>query len=167
MSSNTLFVNRKDIVSNTVLGGNLDTDKFIQFVRIAQEIHIQNYLGTKLFDKLLTDIAAGTITGVYLDLWNGYVKQMTVHWAMVEYLPFAAYTVANKGVFKHGSENSETVTKDEVDFLVEKQRNTAQHYTRRFIDFMCYNKQNFPEYEQNEKDDVRPDGTANFGGWVI
>ena len=47
-----LFIKRDDIVRNSVLSGNVDSDKFLQFIEIAQEIHIQNYLGTKLYDKL-------------------------------------------------------------------------------------------------------------------
>ena len=63
-----LFIKREDIVRQTALGGNVDTDKFIQFIKIAQEIHIQNYLGTKLYDKISDDIIAGTLTGGYLTL---------------------------------------------------------------------------------------------------
>ena len=37
-----LFVTRKDIVKLTAMDGNVDTDKFIQYVKIAQDIHIQN-----------------------------------------------------------------------------------------------------------------------------
>ena len=43
-----LFIKRADIVKNTIINGNVDTDKFIQFIKIAQEMHIQNYLGTEL-----------------------------------------------------------------------------------------------------------------------
>jgi hypothetical protein len=164
---NESIVTRAEVVENTAVSGNLDTTKFMQFVRIAQEIHIQGFLGTKLYDRILADIQNDTLTGDYLDLVNKYVKPMTIHWAMVEYLPFAAYTVSNKGVYKHGAENSTTVDKGEVDFLLEKQRNTAQHYTNRFIDFMCYNKSKFPEYEQNENEDVYPNTKADFGGWEI
>ena len=57
--------------------------------------------------------------------------------------PFAAYQVANGGVFKHNSENSESVTKEEVDSLIDKHRNFAQFYTRRFIDFMNFNNEQF------------------------
>ena len=32
-----LFVTREDIVKYTVMNGNVDTDKFIQFVKIAQD----------------------------------------------------------------------------------------------------------------------------------
>ena len=58
-----LFIRRDDLVRNTFLSGNVDTDKFIQFIKIAQEIHVQQYLGSKLYDRISTDIIAGTLTG--------------------------------------------------------------------------------------------------------
>jgi len=71
-----LFINRNDLVNKTPLGGNVDADKFLQFVEIAQETHIQNYLGTKLYDKISADIVAGTLAGDYADLVTNYVKPM-------------------------------------------------------------------------------------------
>ena len=162
-----LFVTREDIVKFTAMNGNVDTDKFIQFVKIAQDIHIQNYLGSKLFNKINNDIVAGTLTSPYTTLLSNYIKPMVIHFAMVEYLPFAAYTIANKGVFKHNSENSTNVEKNEVDFLIEKERDIAQHYTNRFIDYMSYNQVSFPEYNTNSNGDMFPDSEANFTGWVI
>ena len=86
---------------------------------------------------------------------------------MVEYLPFAAYTIANKGVFKHNSENSTNVEKTEVDFLIEKERDIAQHYTNRFIDYMCFKQELYPEYNTNSNGDMYPDNDANFVGWIL
>ncbi len=40
-----LFIKREDLVRNSILDGNVDTDKFIQFIKIAQQMHIQNFLG--------------------------------------------------------------------------------------------------------------------------
>ena len=162
-----LFVSRDEIIKFTALNGNIDTDSFIQWVKIAQDIHIQNYLGTKLFNKINDDIVAGTLAGNYLSLTNVYVKPMLIHWSMVEYLPFAAYTIANKGVYKHNSENSDTVSKEEVDFLVEKERSIAENYTRRFIDYMSFNNSLFPEYNTNSNADVYPDKESQFGGWIL
>ena len=48
---------------------------------------------------------------------------MLIHFAMVDYLPFASYQVKNGGVFKHTSENSESVSKEELDYLIAKHRN--------------------------------------------
>jgi hypothetical protein len=162
-----LFITRNDIVKFTALNGNVDVDKFIQFVKIAQDIHIQNYLGSKLFQKLQADIVANTLTGNYQTLVTTYVKPMLIHWGMVEYLPFAAYTIANKGVYKHSSENSENVDKNEVDYLLEKERNIAQNYTQRFIDYMAFNQNLFPEYRSNKNNDIFPDSMNNYTSWYI
>lgn len=162
-----LFVTREDIVKFTAMNGNVDSDKFIQFVKIAQDIHIQNYLGTKLFNKINDAIVASTLSSPYTSLLSIYIKPMVIHWAMVEYLPFAAYTIANKGVFKHNSENSTNVEKKEVDFLIEKERDIAQHYTNRFVDYMSYNQVLFPEYNANINGDMHPDSEANFSSWVL
>jgi hypothetical protein len=227
------------------MNGNVDTDNFIQYVKIAQDIHIQNYLGTDLLEKLKSEIilaasgiptaitisnqgtgyttgtainttsatgtglklnitAAGglitaatintagtgytvgstaTVTGGtngavtissiytiptdYNNLLVNYVKQMLIHWAMVEYLPFAAYTIANKGVYKHNSENATNVEKVEIDFLIEKERSIAQHYTERFIDYISFNNDLFPEYNSNSNGDMYPDTNNNYTGWYL
>ena len=167
-----LFITTKDIKRYSVLSGSVDPDKFIYMVEIAQDTEVQNYLGTKLLEKIQALILAGTINdpanAAYKTLLETYVKPMTIYWALVCYMPFAAYTVANGGVYKHTSESSVTVDKDEVDYLVEKYRDIAQFYTNNFIDFMVYNQNTYPEYNANTQDDIYPDtANADFGGWVL
>ena len=162
-----LFITTNDIVKFTNLNGNLDPDIYTQYIYQAQQLHIQNYLGTKLYDKINDDIVAGTLASPYTTLLSKYIKPMVIHWAMVEFLPYAAYKVSSKGVFKHNSENSSTVEKSEIDFLIEKERDVAQSYTNRFIDYMSFNQNLFPEYTANSNADVFPDHNANFTGWVL
>jgi hypothetical protein len=164
-----LFIKRQDLVKNTALSGNVDTDKFIQFVKLAQEIHVRNYLGSDLYDKISNDIIADTLTGDYLTLVNDYIQDMLIHYAMAEYLPFAAYTISNGGVHKHGSENSQIADKSEIDQLIAKERDYAEYYTNRFIDYMTFNAPSkFPEYYSNNNEEIYPDkDAAGFTGWVI
>lgn len=162
-----IFISADDLKRFTSLSGNVDVDKFIQFVKIAQDIHIQNYLGTKLFNKISEDVVSASLDDPYLSLVNDYVKPMVIHWAMVEYLPFASYVIGNKGLYKHGADNSQTVDKAEVDALIEKHRDIAQHYTRRFIDYMMFNSVDFPEYLTNNNADMFPDKDSSYGGWYI
>jgi hypothetical protein len=108
-----------------------------------------------------------TIPTDYNNLLVTYVKPMLIHWAMVEYLPFAAYTIANKGVYKHNSENATNVEKVEIDFLIEKERSIAQHYTERFIDYISFNNDLFPEYNSNSNGDMYPDTNNNYTGWYL
>ena len=164
-----LFITRTQLVKNSILDGNVDTDKFIQFIKIAQEIHIRNYLGTDLYNKISNDISGGTLSGDYLTLTTTYIQPMLIHYAMVDYLPFSAYEIKNGGIFKHRSENAETPTPNEIDKLVQKHRDFADFYTRRFVDYMTFNAPSkFPEYYTNKNEDMYPDPSAsNFTGWVL
>ena len=162
-----LFISRTDLVKNTIIDGNVDTDKFIQFIKIAQEIHITNYLGSKLYDKISADIVANTLTGDYLTLVSDFIQPMLIHFAMVEYLPFASFQIKNGGVFKHSSENAESISKSEIEFLIQKQRDFSEYYTRRFVDYICFNSTKFPEYLNNSGSDIDPDKDVNPTNWVL
>ena len=162
-----LFITRSDLVRNTFLSGNVDTDKFIQFIKIAQEVHVQQYLGTKLYEKIGNDIIADTLTGNYETLVNEYVQPMLIHWAMTEYLPFAAFTASNGGIYKRTVENGETASREDLSFLIEKERNLAEYYTRRLIDYLAFRNNLFPEYNQNTNDDIYPLRDSTFNGWVL
>ena len=162
-----LFITRKDIVEFTSLNGNVDSDKFIQWCKVAQDIWIQEYLGSKLFNKLKSDIVANSLSGNYLSLVTTYIKPMIIHWTMVEFLPFAAYDIAQKGIFKHNSENAETVDKSEIEFLTEKHKKIAQHYSQRCIDYIIFNQSLFPEYNTNTQNDIFPQSTNYSTNWYL
>jgi len=162
-----LFVSTDDLKRYSVLSGNIDSDKFIQFISIAQEMHVIEYLGTRLYERLQDDIINDSLNADYQKLLETYVKPLTIHWALVEYMSFAPYQVTNKGVYKHISETSDSVSVEEVNSLVEKHRDIAQNYTRRFIDFMIYNQTTYPEYNQNKNDDIYPSFDSSWGGWEL
>tara|TARA_R110000868_G_scaffold89466_3_gene249048 strand:- start:569 stop:1075 length:507 start_codon:yes stop_codon:yes gene_type:complete len=164
-----LFINRTDLVRNSIIDGNVDSDKYMQFIKLAQEVHIQNYLGTQMYDALTVaipniDLPANARWKTLLD---DYVVPMMIWFSQVEFIPFASYQLRNGGMMKHRSENSDTVSKEEVDFLVEKARTNAEWYSRRFIDFMAFNQTTYPEYTSNVNDDIYPSYDATFNGWVL
>jgi len=165
--SKALFITRHDISVFTAANGNIDNDKLLPFINQAQDIHLQNYLGTDLYNKIQADIVAGTLIGNYLNLVNDYIKDMLLHWSMVEYLPYAGVNIANGGIYTKNPENSTALTKEHVDSLIEKSRTTAQFYTNRFIDYMSFNNELFPEYNSNSNEDISPDYKADFGGLVL
>ena len=165
--SKALFVTRHDISVFTAANGNIDNDKILPFINQAQNIHIQNYLGTDLYVKIQADIVAGNLTGNYLTLVNDYIKDMLLHWTMVEYLPYAGVNISNGGIYTKNPENSTALTKEQVDSLIEKSRTTAEFYTNRFISYMDFNQSSFPEYTSNSNGDIQPDYKADFGGFVL
>ena len=162
-----LFISRTDLVKNSIIDGNVDTDKFIQFIKVAQQIDIQNLLGTDLYNKISADIIADTLSGNYLTLVNTYVQPTLIWFAQMNYIPFAAYQIKNGGVFKHSSETAQNVDKNEVDYLVGKAREYANYYSTRLVDYLCFNNNLFPEYTSNTNEDISPDTDTTFKGWVL
>ena len=162
-----LFINRTDLVKNSILDGNVDTDKFIQFIKVAQQIDIQNLLGTDLYNKISGHIIAGNLAGNYLSLVNTYVQPTLIWFAQMNYIPFAAYQIKNGGVFKHSSETAQNVDKNEVDYLVGKAREYANYYSTRLVDYLSFNNDLFPEYNTNTDEDISPDTDTTFKGWVL
>ena len=167
--SKALFVTRHDISVFTAANGNIDNDKILPYINQAQDVHIQNYLGTDLYNKIQADIVGSTLVDPYLSLLNDYIKDMLLHWTMVEYLPYAGVNIANGGIYTKNPENSTALSKEHVDSLIEKSRTTSQFYTNRFIDYMQSGiaPSNFPEYYSNTQADMYPDDVADFGGWVL
>ena len=78
-----IFITNKDLVRNTIVDGNVDINKFIQFIKLAQDIHIQNYLGSDLYDKISALILDGTLNPTdnpdYVILVDEYIKPMLIH----------------------------------------------------------------------------------------
>jgi hypothetical protein len=77
-----LLISKKDLQEYTSLNANTDVDKVIQFVLVAQNIWIQQYTGSKLLDKIKTDITNNTLSGNYITLVRSYLKPMLIHFIL-------------------------------------------------------------------------------------
>jgi hypothetical protein len=162
-----LLITTDDMLRYSNLSGNVDTDKFIQYIGIAQDIHIQRLLGTDLLEKIQEDIIASSLTGNYLTLVTNWVKPALIHWALVEFLPMAGITVGNGGIYRHEPENASALTKEEVDSLVNQEKDFAVYYSNRLVDYLCNNSSLFPEYTSNTNEDVNPSSDNNYASWVL
>jgi hypothetical protein len=171
MANKALFVTIQDIKKKSIISGNLDPDKIIPFVEVAQDTHIQNYLGGKLYKKLQEIVIDNTIDEVenanYKSLLNTYIKPMLIWFTQSDYMPFAAYQLSNGGIYKHRSESADSVSTDEINMLTNRVTETAEFYTRRFMDYMDHYGYLFPEYIEVANEDMRPDKDVNFHSWYL
>lgn len=165
--SKALFISIQDLVRYTPISANLDFDRVVQYIEIAQDIHIHEILGTNLYEKLQADVLASTLTGDYLNLMTKHIKPSLAQYSLLEFLPFSQFSINNKGVFKHTSEAAETLSKSDIEMMVEATRDTAQHYATRMVDYLCNYPTEFPEYLVSTKDQLAPNRDTSFGGWQI
>lgn len=167
-----LFISIADLKAKSIIDGNTDADKLIHQIEVAQDMHIQNYLGGKLYDKLQALILSGDIdlpaNSDYKALRDDYIKPMLIWFTQLEYLPFAMFKIDNGGINKHRGQESDTVDFRDVDRMQSKITDRAEFYTKRFLDYICFNTQKFPEYNNNSNGDMYPDKDADsFSSFVL
>lgn len=171
MSRNVLFISRNDIIKRAPIGGNIDPEKLVPFIKTAQDKYIWIILGSVLYFYLQDNIAADTVVEPYTDLLEIYIKDTLVHYAVVEALPFLSYTIANAGIFKNTNpDQSTSPDKRDVDFLLQKELQTAQFYAERLVTHLIANNNLYPQYNATtgKSDNVYPDmGQQYTQGWVI
>lgn len=158
----TILLKNDILTRNTILGGNIDVSKYVPAIKDFQKTRLKELLGKALYDKISSDFEADTLSGLYLELYDDYVKEMCIHGAAENYLTFGAYQVTNIGITKARTENSETVNKTEVDFMVQSSRKLLQHYEREFLKWIKLNP--LPEYPITVNENNK---TINIGGWVL
>ena len=167
-----LFITIADLKAKSIIDGNTDADKLIHQIEVAQDMHIQNYLGGRLYDKLQDLIISGDIdlpaNSDYKALRDSYIKPMLIWFTQLEYLPFAMFKIDNGGINKHRGQESDTVDFRDVDRMQSKITDRAEFYTKRFLDYICFNTQKFPEYNNNSNGDMYPDKDADsFSSFVL
>ncbi len=162
-----LFVNEDKLKSSTAINYNVDTAFLLPFLKIAQDKHLQIILGTKLYDKLQNDIAGvdgATLTNPYKTLVDDYIQDAIIHYALVEALPFISFQIKNGSITQKNSENGTAATRQDVDYLVQKERDSAEFYGQRIVEYLCNDSSLFPEYSQNTGADLNPISNAYYTG---
>ena len=161
-----LLINEDVLKKYTPLTDAVDPNLIRPCIYVAQDMYLQNFLGTNLTNKLKDDVANGTLSGNYEILLNEYVLKLLIWWTMVELYPSLLYKHDNGNLVSRQSEDTTPVTKGEMESLKEKARENARFYTKRMVDYLRFNTNLFPEYTNNTDNNIFPDmnpyGKSNF-----
>jgi hypothetical protein len=152
-----------DIAKYTPIGGNVDIDKFLPCVLDAQITDLEPLLGESLYNKICADYEADDLSGLYLTLYENYIKPFLIHSSAKNYFLIGAYQIGNGGIMKHTSENSEGISKSEIDYLYTNQRSKCEVYAGRMKKWLSLNR--LEEY-YTATDIVTPKG-VNYGSWYF
>jgi hypothetical protein len=166
-----LFITRNDIIKNSPLQGAIDADRLLPFVRTAQDKYMLNLLGTVLFYYLQEKIADGTLDDLsvfYQDLMNDHIKPTLIWYSCVEYIPFSGIQFKSEGALKYRSEQGETPSKNEIDYLLNKAMNSADFYSTRTQNYLIAYSNQIPQYLESVGNltQVYPDFSNQYFGGI-
>jgi hypothetical protein len=115
-------------------------------------VYIQDVLGTPLYNDLVNKVATGvtfsTIEWELVDLCS----RALVYWTVYSALPSLYIKIRNAGVVKQQSENTQNADLSELKYLREEQKNLAEFYNTRIVNFLCDKSTQFPLYNAVSKD---------------
>lgn len=165
---NTLLISESKLKRFTDINNNLDVDLISSVIREAQIIHITRLLGTKLYDKILSDVDGGTLTGDYKSLVDDYIQDSLIYWSYYESLETIYLRPRNAGLVKPtGGENNIDADMALYDKKRQSVKNKAEYFSERLVDFLCYNNSLFPEYGSEQNEDIYPDMGTQFKSPIV
>ena len=157
MPNTVLLVSEQRLKQWTQLDDNVRMNEITPHILQAQDIYIQNSLGTLLYDRIKDGIVADDLTANETTLLKDYIGPTLMQYALYLMLPSIKYKVANQGVLNGSSEETTATTLEELKFLRQTVLDTAEFYNKRLVKYFFDNPGMFPQYDAPGTDGMMPD----------
>jgi hypothetical protein len=141
-----LLVSEEKLKSFTSINNNVSPLDLIPYVLSSADIYLQNYIGATYYMQLKEQVRTNTVSVDNKFLLDNYIGSALCNWALAMALPWLKYKIFNKSVLSPSSENADSITLDELNFLIEQARGTAETYTKRMIEWMVLHPGAYPAY---------------------
>jgi len=164
MDAQVIFIDADYIKAYSQVGGNVDDKYLLSAIITAQDKYIQPILGSNLYRDLRSNIEDLTSANSnYPTLMDDYIRMATMRWTLVELYPYLSNKVLNSSISQISGDNATPIPKSEVDALISLERNNAQFYSERLIDYLQANVTLFPKYNTTGSSaDMQPQYSAYY-----
>jgi hypothetical protein len=167
-----LFISTATLKKNTPIQQNVDDDLLNPYIYKAQETHIQQILGTNLYDKIMTLIQTNTMSQPsninYKLLLDDYIIPCLTEYSFYEVMPFISLKITNKSIVRGNAEFATEGDLTDLKYLRSTVRDIAEFYAQRVSNYLKQYSYNFPEYFTNSGlDKIVPNSTSYFSGVYI
>lgn len=149
MNKKVLLLGSNDMSRISRMSGGIDVDFLTPSIYVAQSIEIKRILTPALYDKIVLDYSADTLTGEYEIIYDEFIVDMLSYFAIRTYIDTGAYSINQNGIFKNAPENTEQVSSEEIDRLAKKYGDMGYAIENLFIEYM--KTSTIPEYDKNDK----------------
>ena len=154
--SYTLFISPARVKKLTGIYEVFYDEDIAPYVLQAQDIYVQEKLGTTFYQSLKTKVLSGTTSSYEQVLLNEYIAPMLAQFAVYLALPHIHYKIKNKSVLNGTSEDGTPATLGDIKYLKAQTLDTAQFYGERMREYLRANDEHFDEYRNWDEDYMAP-----------
>lgn len=135
---------------------NTDTKKLLPIIAAVQRTRIEQVIGTTLYNKIVTDVKAGTLTGDYKTLMDDHILPTMIAYCDWKATFHTTYQITNKTTGKNRDEHIEPNDQSENNALRQELLKDAKTYEKKMKAWLCDNWNDIPElYEAVDQDQLR------------
>lgn len=157
-----LFAHPDYVRKLTQVNLSVDDDRITPAIILAQDKHLQPYLGTRLYNRMLAILAGGTPNDHETYLLDTHCRRVVVWWTLVELLPDLHTFIDGAGLLTRAVEGATNSEREVLNYYVERARRNASFYTTRMIEYLQYNQEKHPEYSVSVEDEMPAEREAYF-----
>ncbi len=150
-----LFITENYLKTITAISSNVDIKDLVPHVEQAQDMFIQDALGSRLYVTLQTAIVNSNLNSDQENLLN-LVRPCLAYYAMHTALPFINFKVRNTGVVKQSGENIQNADLSEIKYLRNEIKDTAEYYLQRINTYLCNYGNLHPTYTSPDGKGILP-----------
>lgn len=147
MASNAFFITESYLKANNPLSDNIDVKELYPHVKTAQDIYIQEGIGSTMYERLVESLTASpkNTTDDEVELLKK-IREALAWYTAYEALPWVWVKIRNIGLVKQTGDNMEATSQTEMNHLRKELKNKADYYLKKVQDYLCCNKNLFPDY---------------------
>lgn len=154
--SYVVFISEARLKKLTAVHDNVEPNELMPFVVQAQDVYIQDILGTYFYQELKDKITNNTVSGYYKTLLDDYISPTLANYAVYLALPSLNYKIKNKSVLNPSSEEAQNTDLSQLKYLRGSVQDTSQFYAERTREYLRDNQEQFPEYTNPGVDGMMP-----------
>lgn len=163
--ANVKFIGTSYLKTHTTIQENVDDNILVPFIEKAQDLHIQQALGSSFYNHLKNAITGSTLTSAETTLIREYIQPALCEWTLYEVLPHIQYKLTNKSVSQQSSEFSQPSTLEDIKYLRNTVRDMAEFFLKRLNKQLCDYPNLYPAFlNPTTPENLARNGKSYFGG---
>lgn len=144
------LMNKEYLKEYSLLPINFNTDEIWNFIPLAEQLHIVPIIGQEMYNELLDQVENNEVTPENASLLLQIYPFEGL--AIMEVsMPYIAFHITEVGITKGSSENSDSVTTNDINYLTNYVRSQMVPYKERLIEFISQNSELYPNIKIEKK----------------
>jgi len=150
--ANALFLSANYLNANSPINANVDMSEIYPFAKTAEDIYIQQVIGTKLYVYLkgvVTDSKASPPTAIGTNdrTLLEYLRDALMWYTIVDALPFLKTKIRNIGLVNQTGDNIQTASETDSEKIENKCLNKANFYMNQVKRYLCEYDELYSEFK--------------------